>query len=130
MMSMTHAVYLITSVAAVVWVAFTLRRRGEVFLMARYRDNELLAASFSHLLSVGFYLVHVGGVMLTLRFGGHADDTTELIEVVSTKVGLVLVTLAVSHFAHLWFFVSSARTSRTYIGSVNAAAMDAEVIEA
>lgn len=97
----THVCYLVISVALTVWVARTLRIHGRVFLAKGCKGNEELASSLSHLLTMGFYLLHIGGVLLALRFGGIAHTTTGAIELLSTKIGLVLVVLAMSHFAHL-----------------------------
>jgi hypothetical protein len=82
-------------------VARTLRKYGRVFIAVGCKGNAELADSLSHLLSVGFYLLHVGGVLLALRLGGVAYEATSGIELLSTKIGLVLVVLAVSLFAHL-----------------------------
>jgi hypothetical protein len=97
----THVAYLVIAIALTIWVARTLRKYGRVFLAVGCKGNEELADSLSHLLSVGFYLLHVGGVLLALRLGGVAHETTAAIELLSTKIGLVLVVLAISHFAHL-----------------------------
>jgi hypothetical protein len=98
---MTHLVYLVVSVLLVVWVARTLRKHGRVFLAKGCKGNEELASSLSHLLTTGFYLLHVGGVLLALTLGGVAHEPTAAIELLSTKIGIVLIVLAVSHFIHL-----------------------------
>ena len=59
------------------------------------------ATSLSHLLSVGFYLLHIGCVLLMLRLGGYPTSVESAIELLSTKIGIVLVALAVSHFLHV-----------------------------
>jgi len=97
----THVIYLVVSVLLIVWVARTLRKHGRIFLAVGCKGNTELVDSLSRLLTVGFYLLHVGGVLLALRLGGVAYETTAAIELLSTKIGLVLVVLAVSHFLHL-----------------------------
>jgi hypothetical protein len=47
---------------------------------------------------VGFYLINVGYVTLALRYGTHPADAAEVMEYLSTKVGLVLVVLGAMHF--------------------------------
>jgi hypothetical protein len=100
-MVITHGWYLVLGIAATVWVVWTLRRRGLPFLTAWCGGDELLAASWNHLLAVGIYLLHVGCLLLALRFGGEATSQTEAIELLSTKIGLVLLALAVTHFLHI-----------------------------
>ncbi len=84
-----------------IWVARVLRIHGRVFLARGCKGNDELVGAMSHLLSVGFYLLHIGFILLALKLGGHVFGGVEAIELVSTKVGLVLIVLAVSHFVHL-----------------------------
>jgi hypothetical protein len=100
-MPTTHLGYLAIGIALTIWVARTLRIHGHVFLAKGCKGNDELAHSLSHLLSVGFYLLHIGCVLLTLRLGGYAIDLVGAIELLSTKIGFVLVVLAISHFAHI-----------------------------
>lgn len=69
-----------------------------------------LAAAWSHLLSVGIYLLHVGCLLLALRLGTNAVTQEEAIELVATKMGIVLLALAVTHFVHVKVFWSMLRT--------------------
>ena len=100
-MPATHLCYVAIGIALIVWVGRTLRIHGRVFLAKGCKGNEELTESLSHLLSVGFYLLHIGCVLLTLKMGGYAIDLVESIELLSTKIGMVLVVLAISHFAHI-----------------------------
>ncbi len=100
-MPVTHFVYLTVTVTLTIWVGLTLKRHGRIFLAKGCKGNDELADSLSHLFSVGFYLLHIGGILLALRLGGYVTDTTSAIELLSTKVGLVLVVLAISHFTHV-----------------------------
>jgi hypothetical protein len=100
-MIVTYFAYIAIGVSLTAWVARTLNVHGRVFLTKGCKGDEELASSLGHLLSVGFLLLHFGFVLLTLKLGGVATGTTEAIELLSTKTGLVLVVLAVSHFFHL-----------------------------
>jgi hypothetical protein len=108
-MEITYLAYVVGSVAATVWIARTLRRGGGAFLAERFADRPEMADSLSHLLAVGFYLVHVGFAMLALRFGGRATDWPTAIEVWSTKIGWVLFLLAISTYLHLRIYTSLRR---------------------
>jgi hypothetical protein len=63
-----------------------------------------LADSVNHLLVVGFYLVNIGFVTLALKHGDHAVDVQTGLEILSSKVGLVLVVLGAMHFLNLYVF--------------------------
>src|SRR5216117_337868 len=100
----TYLLYLGISVAMTVWVARTLHKNGRIFLVDSLQGNEPLADSVNHLLVVGFYLINIGFVTLTLKYGDKATDARTALEILSTKVGLVLVVLGVMHFFNLFIF--------------------------
>ncbi len=100
----TYLVYLGTSVALTVWVARTLHKNGRIFLVDSFLGNEPLADSVNHLLVVGFYLVNIGFVTLALKYGDKATDAQTGLEILSTKVGLVLLVLGFMHFFNLGVF--------------------------
>src|SRR4051812_20416200 len=100
----TYLAYLGISVALTVWVARTLHKNGRIFLVDSFLGNEALADSVNHLLVVGFYLINIGFVTLALRFGDKALNVQTGLEILSSKVGLVLVVLGIMHFSNLVVF--------------------------
>ena len=100
----TYIAYLLISVALTIWVARTLHKNGRIFLVGSLLGNEPLADSVNHLLVVGFYLINIGFVTLALKYGDKATDARTALEILSTKVGLVLVVLGVMHFFNLFIF--------------------------
>ncbi len=106
---LTYIVYLLISVALTVWVARTLHKNGRIFLVESFQGNEPLADSVNHLLVVGFYLINIGYVTLALRHGAAAASAQETLEVLSTKVGLVLLVLGGMHFFNLYVFAKLRR---------------------
>src|SRR5438034_9929076 len=100
----TYIAYLLISVALTVWVARTLHKNGRIFLVDSFLGNEPLADSVNHLLVVGFYLINIGYVTLALKYGDKATDARTALEILSTKVGLVLVVLGLMHFFNLFIF--------------------------
>ncbi len=103
-MPTAYAVYLAVSIPVTIWVAQRLRVNGKIFLTRGCKGNEELASSISHLLSVGFYLLHIGLILLALQLGGRAATSIDAMELLSTKIGAVLLVLAISNFAHLMLY--------------------------
>src|SRR2546423_14586271 len=93
-----YLAYLAISVALTIWVARTLHKNGRIFLVDSFLGNEPLADSVNHLLVVGFYLVNIGFVTLALKYGDKAVNAQTALEILSSKVGLVLVVLGFMHF--------------------------------
>jgi len=110
----TYLAYLTLSVGLTIWVARTLHKNGRIFLVDSFHGNEALADSVNHLLVVGFYLINIGYVTLALRYGAKAADLKEALEMLSTKVGLVLVVLGVMHFFNLFIFSKMRRRATAY----------------
>lgn len=100
----TYLVYLLISVALTVWVARTLHKRGAIFLVDAFQGNAELAASVNHLLVVGFYLINIGFVSLALKSNAVIGNSRAAIEMLSDKLGFVLVTLGGMHFFNLYVF--------------------------
>ena len=102
----TDLTYLATSVAVALWVGWTLHRNGRVFLVEVFQGKEDLADSINHLILVGFYLVSIGFVAVAIRIstGAGLQDMGGALQIVSTKVGLVLLVLGATHFVNLFMF--------------------------
>jgi hypothetical protein len=100
----TYLIYLAISVTLTVWVARTLRQNGRVFLVDVFHGNESMADSVNHLLVVGFYLINLGYVSLSLQLGYDVESMQGAIEALSWKVGTVLVVLGGMHFFNLYVF--------------------------
>ena len=96
-----YIAYLVISICLTVWVARTLSRNGIVFLIECFGHDEVLARSTNHLLVVGFYLVNLGWILLTLRFGTEPQTVADMIRFLSSKVGLVVVALGAMHFFNM-----------------------------
>lgn len=101
---LTYTLYLLVSVAMTVWVARTLHRNGRVFLVESFGGRADLADSVNHLLIVGFYLVNLGFITLALKQGMKPHDAAAVFEVLSSKVGIVLLVLGAMHFSNLLIF--------------------------
>ena len=99
-----YLIYLPVAVAMTVWVARTLHKNGRVFLVQAFRGKEDMADSVNHLLVVGFYLINIGFIATALRYGEKPHDTQEMIEFLSTKLGVVLLVLGAMHFFNMFNF--------------------------
>ena len=101
MVETAYALYLLISVAITIWVARTLSRNGEVFLVQCFGHNREIAHSTNHLLVVGFYLVNIGFITLTLSLGAEPSTIPEAIRFLSSKVGLAVIVLGAMHFFNM-----------------------------
>jgi hypothetical protein len=99
-----YLIYLLISIGLTVWVAQTLHKNGRIFLVDCFGGNEPMADSVNHLLLVGFYLINLGYVTLALKTDTPPADTQQIIENLSSKIGIVLLVLGGMHFLNLFVF--------------------------
>jgi hypothetical protein len=109
----SYAVYLMVTLAVTVWTARTLHSSGRIFLVDAFQGNQALADSVNRLLVVGFYLINVGYVSLALETQATVDNPRQAIELISGKIGTVLLVLGCMHFFNLFVFNSIRRRNRT-----------------
>jgi hypothetical protein len=107
-----YLIYLLISISLTIWVARTLHKRGAIFLVDAFHGNAELADSVNHLLVVGFYLINIGFVSLALKTTDLINTSRAAIEMLSDKMGLVLLILGVMHFFNLYVFSQVRRSAR------------------
>lgn len=122
-----YLAYLAISVALTVAVAHALFRYGKVFLADVFGDVDL-ADSVNHLLVVGFYLVSLGYVATTVRVDATAASASHAIELLSLKIGWVLLGLGALHLVNL-YVLAQIRRRRLSEGALTAVARAARVAD-
>jgi len=100
----TYSLYLVLTLILTIWVARTLFRNGKVFLVDIFHGNTALANAVNNLLLVGFYLVNIGYAVRTLSVAENITDTRRLIEILSIKVGAIILILGFMHFFNMAIF--------------------------
>lgn len=101
---LTNLIYLLISVGLTVGVGWALARSGRVFLLDVYGGNAELAQAVNRLLVVGFYLLNFGFVTLTMQTSANVSGAGQGLQLLSVKIGEVLLVLGALHFANLAVF--------------------------
>ncbi len=100
----TYLLYLAITLCLTVWVARTLFKNGKLFLIDIFHGNKELANSVNNLLLVGFYLINIGYAVYNLQIAESISNTQEIIEMLSVKIGLIILILGSMHFMNLFIF--------------------------
>ncbi|MBP0579459.1 hypothetical protein J8I29_09085 [Labrys sp. LIt4] len=116
MTEIVYLLYLVITIGITVWVARTLSRSGLVFLIQCFGQNETLARSTNHLLIVGFYLVNIGFITLTLSLGDEPTTVTGAMRFLSGKVGLAVLVLGAMHFFNMGAIAQFGRKVNGWLG--------------
>jgi len=106
-----YLTYALIAVALTITLARVLFRNGAVFLEDVFKDRPKMADSVNRLLVVGFYLLNLGYAALIMKAYG-AATAVEAAEVLAWKLGALLVSLGVMHFANLYLFYRIRRRSQ------------------
>ncbi|SOD56836.1 hypothetical protein [Pseudoxanthomonas wuyuanensis] len=110
MLHLSYLLYLGISIAMTVWVARTLSKNGEVFLVKCFGQDEVLAKSTNHLLVVGFYLINIGFIALRLDGWDAQKAVVSMIPYVGSKIGLSVLVLGAMHFFNMAMISRYGRT--------------------
>jgi hypothetical protein len=101
-MMLTYISYLLLSIGITIWVATTLFKNGKIFLIDIFYGNEILANSVNNLLLTGFYLINLGYAIYTLQVTSVISNMQLVIEILSIKIGLIILILGGMHFFNLY----------------------------
>ena len=97
-----YITYLMLSLGVTIWVARMLHQNGRVFLVDAFQGKQDLADSVNRLLVVGFYLINVGWSVSALETSAQLDTIRQVIELLSQKLGTILLVLGGMHFLNLY----------------------------
>ena len=101
---LTYIIYLLLTISITIWVATTLFKNGKLFLIDIFHGNKELAISVNNLLLTGFYLINFGYAIYTLQVTNSITNMQLVIEILSIKIGLIILILGVMHFFNLYIF--------------------------
>lgn len=99
----TYLLYLAAAVYITVVVGHQLHKHGRVFIIACFAGRVSLADALNDLLLVCYYLVNMGLLALLLKDRIHPQSGQEMFELLSSKLGLVLLILGVLHAGNMFF---------------------------
>ncbi len=98
-----YLIYLTICIGLTIWVANVLFSNATVFFRDIFNNNEELSDSINQLLKVGFYLINIGLVLFLLETNT-VHSSKELVEVLSWKVGGIVMLLGTMHLTNVYLF--------------------------
>jgi hypothetical protein len=94
----TYLAYLVISVGLTVLAGNVLSRSGRLFL-AEALGSDSAASGITSLVVVSFYLISLGVVVLTMRIPSERVSAIQAIQLLGTKIGVVLLALGALYLA-------------------------------
>ena len=95
-----YIIYLSITFFITVRVGWICYKNGEVFIR-QVIENEEMTALLNKFLLIGYYLLNLGYMAISILNWKSINSTLEVINVVSERVGLIVVFLAVMHYFNM-----------------------------
>ncbi len=94
---LTYLFYFLILLFVVLYVGMVLYKGGRPFLINTFLGNEILADAVNKFLLAGYYLTNIGYTIIALKIWDQVESPTQLLNVLSSKVGAIVLTLGVMH---------------------------------
>lgn len=107
-----YLIYLPIVILLTWYVAHILFKNSQVFMHDIFNGKIEIANSTNKLFETGFYLMNLGCAFLVMNITYSIDDSRELIEVLSSKLGGFSIYLGIMLFLNLYLFFRGRRVAR------------------
>jgi hypothetical protein len=104
-----YVIYLLVSALLTIVTAVVLGRSGKTFLTHVFGGDDALGRALATLFVVGSCLLNLGFVVLAMRTSADVQDTRQAIELLSVKLGEVLLITGALHLLNVLVLISIRR---------------------
>ena len=101
MNTLTYIIYIAITYFITVHVGLRFYRNGEVYILNLLHGDKKLTAFINRILLIGYYLLNLGYVMLTISSWKKIETWGEMFGSITFMTGKIMVTLAVMHFFNM-----------------------------
>lgn len=104
---LTYAIYTFITAFLVVRVGWVFYVNGAHYLYDIFENDKDTADSLNRLLLLGYYLLNLGYVAVSLSFWPPLHNYVEMIEVLGQRTGFIVLGLGVMHFVNMgWVHIA------------------------
>jgi len=103
-----YSVYLPIGIFVTYWVGKSLYTNGRLYLQQIFQHNDLMVDPINKILLTGYYLLNVGYVFVLMVQELPIQTYQQLLEVLSNRIGIILISLGCIHIFNLLtlYFIS------------------------
>ncbi|MAS21272.1 MAG: hypothetical protein CMF34_13625 [Leeuwenhoekiella sp.] len=98
----TYILYVFFTSSVIIWVGKTCSAKGEVFILQALNDASLTARVNRSLL-IGYYLVNLGYVLISIQTWPGLNSLEEVLLELSQRTGLLIFLLGGLHYFNIYF---------------------------
>jgi hypothetical protein len=106
-----YLIYLPIAIGLTLYVAHILFKNSKIFMLDIFRGREEIATATNKLFQVGFYLMNIGFALVIVRMYA-MNDTQDMIEALSEKIGGFSIYLGIMLMLNLYFFFRGKRKAK------------------
>lgn len=97
----SYITFLFFSFIITIKIGWVLFKNGEIYLLEIFNHQEAYVKSINKLLLIGYYLINLGKATIEITFWETINNLPDLIRVVGTKLGNLLLILAIMHLVNV-----------------------------
>lgn len=101
MNTIAYILYFLITYFITVHTGLSFYRNGRIYILNLLEGNEALTSYINRLLLVGYYLLNLGYVALTVNEWNEISNLTEMLSTLSFRVGAIMLVLACIHFVNM-----------------------------
>lgn len=109
----TYLLYILLSLVLVLLVGNVLGKTGQAILRDYFGKDHTIADNVNRLILLGYYLLNIGYISLSTHTGMAIRNHEHMFEILSYKVGIILLVLAGFYFLNLWFLFKLRKKKKT-----------------
>ena len=115
---LSYVIYLPVSILLTTYVSHHLFKHGKIFMLDIFHQKTDIALATNKLFKIGFYLVNIGFALTIIKVY-LIENSRELVEVLSSKIGGFSIYLGVVMLLFIIFFLKGRKASRKYLRTEN-----------
>jgi hypothetical protein len=101
MNTLSYLLYIAITYIITVHVGLVFYRNGKVFILNLLHGDERLTHFINRVLLVGYYLLNLGYVAISIQSWPLIENATEVLTSVCTRTGVIILILGVIHFINM-----------------------------
>ena len=111
---LTYLFYFLILLFVVLYVGMVLFKSGRPFLINTFSGNETMADAVNKFLLVGYYLTNIGYTVIALKIWEKVESPIQLLNVLSLKVGAIVLTLGIMHILNIISLVIIGKNKKSH----------------
>ena len=90
----------------IIFVGKICYKNGNIYVASLIPNHMALCQQINKMLLIGYYLVNIGYSAMTLVNWEIIQSTEQLIEIITTKTGIIVLALSILHYTNIYILTN------------------------